>query len=178
MSNQEDDDRKIINIQAVTRAVKKLGQFALVHKNSECNLLITHEFILNPSAEQFWKIQCKLEAKRLDIWYFWANRELIEDESVKEDEIQLYFDVIHQQGTLLKRTGVGTMVGGDTMLLINGENYVGVKRKYLDMFHGLPVLKQPIADPDHPIIVDEYHLVWPFNDPEDSGICNEYLKNL
>lgn len=161
MSLKEGEDiRKLIDVGLVAKLTKNIGSFALHEQSSENLLLITTNFILNLNPSQFWKVQCKLEAKRLGIWYQFANKDLLESKPVEEKDINLYFDILKRPKNILSATGLCIVDASDILLYQNTDNqYVGINREYIEMFDDTPVVAG--FSPQSPLVVSEMHVVMP-----------------
>lgn len=57
------EGEKLVSVNKVAKNVLSIGQFGLFQIH-ELNLIATHWFMLSVTEDQFWKIQCKLEAKQ------------------------------------------------------------------------------------------------------------------
>ena len=57
-----------VKTSAVARAVKEIGQFMLMDMDEGC-FLVTERFILQLKRRDAWRIQCKLEVERRNIYY-------------------------------------------------------------------------------------------------------------
>lgn len=163
MSLKEGEDiRKMIDVNLVARLTKQIGNFALHEQSSEKLLLITGHYILNLNPSQFWKVQCKLEAKRLGIWYQFVDKDLLESKPVDEKETALYFDVLKRPNEILSSTNLCIVDASDILLYQNEANqYIGINRKYIEMFDDVPVVAG--SSIESPLVVSEMHIVMPIN---------------
>ncbi len=163
MSLKEGEDiRKLIDVGLVAKLTKNIGSFALHEQSSENLLLITTNFILNLNPSQFWKVQCKLEAKRLGIWYQFANKDLLESKQVEEKDINLYFDILKRPSEILGATNLCIVDASDILLYQNSNNqYIGINREYIEMFDDIPAVRG--ITPTSPLIVSDMHVVMPVN---------------
>ncbi|GMB00898.1 hypothetical protein [Pelosinus sp. IPA-1] len=172
MKNIEQDIRKLVNVNKVFRAVKDQSWFALYSKDSENNLLITRNFILNLTSEQFWKIQCKLEAKRIGVWFFMSKEGLVEDEPVNDLEVNSYFRLVNRSDLeIIEHTDLS--LGGLKLYEAEGQ-YVGVRSSYVDMLNGLVDLYQ--ADVDSPLVAAGVHMIVPTREIESNYLASLMLK--
>ena len=168
----EQDIRKLVNINKVFRAVKDQGWFALYSKDSENNLLITHNFILNLTSEQFWKIQCKLEAKSIGVWFFMGKEGLVEDAPVSDLEVASYFRLVNSpELEIIEYTNLS--LGGLRLYEADGL-YVGVRSSYIEMLNGLIDLYQ--ADVDRSLVAAGVHVLVPAREIESNYLVSLILK--
>lgn len=163
MSLKEGEDiRKVIDVKLVARLTKQIGSFALHEQSSENLLLITTNFILNLNPSQFWKVQCQLEAKRLGIWYSFANKDLLESKPVEKKDINLYFDILKRPRQILSATNLCIVDASDMLLYQDSSNqYVGINREYIEMFDDVPAVSG--ITPTSPLVVSDIHVVMPVN---------------
>jgi hypothetical protein len=177
LKNTDDDTRKLVRIQNVVREVKHIGHFALYAPDSENLLLITDNFVLNMLPEQFWKVQCKLEAKEVGKWYSIINRTLCEDKDTKltDESIAWYFDLLHRGADLLTLSKLCIMDALDVVLYTDSlDEKIGIDRDYLHMFRDWPMLQQPIdSGIEEYVIASDYHVLRPVPELE-----SDYLKHV
>lgn len=161
MSLKEGEDiRKMIDVNLVVKLTKAIGSFVLHEQSSENLLLITTNFILNLNPSQFWKVQCKLEAKRLGLWYQFANKDLLESKPVEEKDIAIYFDVLKREREILSGTSLCITDASDILLYQNGDGqYIGVNREYVEMFDDIPAVAG--SSPISPLVVSDMHVITP-----------------
>jgi len=169
MQNEDRDIRKFVNVNKVAKEVKAQQWFALYSKNSENNLLITRNFILNLNADQFWKIQCKLECKKLGVW-FWMNKgDLVEDAEVTDLEISDYFRSVNH---FEKKILTSTLLSLEGFEVYDaGGRYIGIRSSYFEMLNGM--LDMYEIDSSHPLVAAGVHLIMPNRE-----IGSEYLVDL
>lgn len=95
----------LIEVDRVAKQCKKIGEF-IMFKCKAGNLLVTSQFILNLTYEQFWKMRCKLEIPELGVWYLQSKDSLEESDreaDIKELE-ERYLDWVEMQKTKLTYT--------------------------------------------------------------------------
>jgi len=165
----ERDIRKFVNVNKVAKEVKAQQWFALYSKDSENNLLITRNFILNLNSDQFWKIQCKLECKKLGVW-FWMNKgDLIEDAPVTDLEIEEYFRLVnHSRKEILTSTLLS--LEGFEVYDASGR-YIGIRSSYFEMLNGM--LDMYEINSSLPLVAAGVHVIIPNRE-----IGSEYLVDL
>ena len=163
------DIRKFVNVNKVAKEVKAQQWFALYSKDSENNLLITRNFILNLNADQFWKIQCKLECKKLGVW-FWMNKgDLVEGDLVTDEEVEDYFRMVNNSAlTIIEYTDLAL----SNLILYDADgSYVGVRGSYIEMLNGRIDLYQ--INSDSALVAAGVHVIHPVREIE-----SNYLASL
>jgi hypothetical protein len=165
---QEEEYKKLVNVNKVAKAVKDIGQFALYSPTKDTNLLLTSSFILNLTEEQAWEVQCKLLAKVRGIWLRINKGELIEGNPVTEAEADIYFKAVNNSN--LQQIGNTDLYLGGVALYAAESGYVGVQRKYIDMI-GMPPLKK--SPGSNNLIADDVHLIAPVKE-----VKSDYLAPL
>lgn len=166
-----DDGLKTVNVNKVAKAVNSIGQFALF-QSPGMNLIATQWFILKVDEEQFWKIRCKLEAERLNIWLLKSKEGLKECKGATiEETLELYSQLIYRdepqpiEDTLLTYRGI--------KLFTNGTHYHGIRASHLEMIGYPPVI---LHKPDRQsVIVDEVHV---FTLVGQDHVKCEFLRDL
>lgn len=158
MQDIDQEVKKIINVSKVAKEVKNIGRFALYSHSAESNLLITTNFILNLTEEQFWEVQCKLLAKKIGVWFQITKEGLVEEKLSIRESVELYFRSVNNK--YLEIVGRTDLYLNDVMLYTGHEGgYVGVRRTYIEMLEGLPLLKQAIRGAE--IIAADVHMLVP-----------------
>lgn len=167
-------DRKV-NVSKVVKLVKGKDQFMLLPVTADVNLVATGTFILKLDEKQFWKIQCKLEAKEHNVWLSkvggeWCRANGASAESVKK----MYFSTVNAtHAELLKNTDL--VQKGYIALFCNEQEYFGVQSAYLDMvLGGTPTVKR-LPKTLH-FILDDVHVVAPIDINSEKLQC-PYLRS-
>ena len=172
VEEEERDIRKFINVNKVAKEVRAGQWFAMYSKDNENNLLITRNFILNLNSNQFWKIQCKLECKKLGVC-FWMNKgDLVEDAEVTDYEIDSYFRLVKSRDLcMIERTNLTL----DGLNLYEADDlYVGVKSTYIEMLNGPIDLYQ--IDDGKPLVASGVHVISPVREIESDYLASLILK--
>lgn len=95
----------LVDVNKTAKQCKKIGEF-IMFKCKAGNLLVTSQFILNLTYEQFWKMRCKLEIPELGVWYLQLKDSL--EKSDRETDIEeieeKYMSWIEMQKTKLTYT--------------------------------------------------------------------------
>ncbi|BBB91027.1 MAG TPA: hypothetical protein PKA28_10670 [Methylomusa anaerophila] len=171
MSIECDDIRKLVNVNTVARLTKSIGK----EHDEENFLLITSNYILNLNPDQFWKVQCKLEAKKTGVWYLLADKELCEDKSVSENQVNLYFNIMRSPGNVIASCNLCIVDADDIMLYKNNlSQYVGIQRKYIEMFKDIPNFRQTERS-DTPIAAGGMHVITPVRLNKEDFKCLDLL---
>lgn len=149
-----DERLQTVNVNKVAKNVSSIGLFGLFQIDG-LNLIATHWFMLKVSEEQFWKIQCKLEAKQKNVWLFKSKEGIRECNGANpRDTCDLYSKLVYEdQAELLKRT---TLTYGSIEVFTDERNYFGIPVKYLDMLDYSPTVKH--AAGRESVIVDDIHV--------------------
>jgi hypothetical protein len=157
MSTMEQDIKKQVNVKKVVKAVKNIGEFALYSKSEDCNLLVTRNFILNLTEEQFWEVQCALLAKQIGVWFTICKEGLVEGKSIEEDNfgVNLYFKTVHDP--IAEIIGFTELILNGVMLYAGEEKYIGIKESYIEMIGGLSAIKK--ARNSSVVIASDYHVL-------------------
>ena len=146
-------DTYLVNVNKVAKNVLSIGQFGLFQIH-ELNLIVTHWFMLSVTEDQFWKIQCKLEAKQKNVWQYKGKDGMQICKGASEDEIYaLYHSIVCEQSKPINRTH---LTYGNIELFTDNSNYIGVPVKYLEMIDYPPTVKRTPGRES--VIVDEVHV--------------------
>lgn len=164
------EDKKV-NVNKVAKAALSIGQFALF-QSPGLNLIVTHWFILSINEEQFWKIRCKLEAERINIWLFKGKEGLKECEGASLNKIlELYSELVYRdEAEPLTDT---SLTYRDIKLFTDGECYYGLRAQHLEMIDYPPVVNHKIERQS--VVVDDCHV---FTIVSQDNIKCEYLRDL
>lgn len=173
---EEDLYQTLININKVAKVTKGIGLFALIPVSTEINLLVTKYFIIRMSDDQFWKVQCKLEAKEVNVWLNKTSEGLERATNCEDVEKvkAMYFEILNniQYAEQLKSTNLMHLAGAN--LFADETKYFGIATKFLEMFTaGVPKV-QKIAGRSN-LLLDEVHLIAPVDLKNESYDC-KYLK--
>lgn len=166
-----DDERPhLVNVNKVAKNVLSIGRFGLF-QIEDLNLIVTDWFMLSTNEEQFWKVQCKLEAKYKNVWLNVSKEGINICHGSNADTVHaLYLDLVYEQAEQLKET---SLTLGALRLFTDGNGYIGVQNKYLEMLDCLPAVKK--AAGRNSVIVDDVHVLTPVDSKHTE--C-KYLKVL
>lgn len=157
VSNADQDYKKLVNVNKVAKAVKDIGRFAIYSQDQENNLLITDYFILNLTDEQAWEVQCKLLAKKRNVWLQITKEGLIETREQLTSAVELYFRSVNSE--MLEIIGRTSLYLDNVELYAGEGKYIGVKRHYVEMLKEMPPIKK--APGSHLLIADDVHVLTP-----------------
>lgn len=150
-----------INVNKVAKWAKKTNQ-VIMFKCESGNLLITSQFIVSLTSEQFWKVQCKLELPERGIWYTWEEKNPVPVAGKKslEELEQQYLQYLNQATeklnvTYLTLNGVYNLYSGESGYTLINSIYLEMlecaKKKYrgndivvIDNLHVLSIAKDDI----------------------------------
>lgn len=164
------EDKKV-NVNKVAKSILSFGEFGLFQEEG-LNLIATHWFVLSVSEEQFWKIQCKLEAKQINRWLVKSKEGLRERQGASGEEVlDLYNMLVYEdRSELLDRT---LLVYRDIELFTDKEKYYGVRALHLNMIDYPPTVKHKFERQS--VVVDDVHI---FTLVSDESAKSEFLKDL
>ena len=166
----ENDDH-LVKVNNVIKIVQAIGRFALFEIESFANLLVTSHFILSLTEDQFWSVQCKLEAKKRNVWFYKHKDGLSEcvGQSM-EDVKQLYTSLLMAELEEITRTNL--YLGGIELYVHDGE-YIGIPRRQIEMLDFQPVIQKAVDRTC--VVVDRVHIYTPVSK---ESITNSFIKPL
>jgi hypothetical protein len=165
-------DNYLIHVNRTAKVVKAIGRFAIFEIDAFANLLVTSDFIISLNDDQFWSIQCKLEAKKRNVWFFISKDGLTECEGQKVEDIQnIYLSYINND--YLEEIERTNLYLGGIELYTHNNTYIGILRRQLEMIDYQPVIKTVAGKAK--LVVDTVHVFTPV---ENKMLCNDYLKTL
>jgi len=117
----------------VAKQASGLGEFMMMKCDSG-NLLVTGQFILNLSVNQFWSVRCKLEIPNLDVWYMQTKEGLAKSERSPglEEWEQRYNDWLNGADTSKPLSNTNIQLVG-CYLYTDGFTYTAIKQDRIDM---------------------------------------------
>lgn len=162
------NEKYFVHIDKVAKQAKKIGEFVMF-KNAVGNFLVTSYFTLNLTAEQFWKVQCKLEIPKLEQWYRQEKEGLepIEREQIQQIETT-YALWIENQSFSLTDTKI-TLLNGYYLYANEGAGYTCLNQEFVDMLKGCYNLFRS----GRVVVIDNVHVIAPVDDQ--IWIENEFL---
>lgn len=147
------NEDKLVHVGRVAKNVLAIGRFGLFQINF-LNIIATDQFMLNVTEEQFWKIQCKLEARQTNIWLFRGKEGLQECNGVSDQEIyDMYTTLIKEPKQKLHKTW---LIFGQIELYTDANKYIGIPVHNLTMLDYSPTLEA--APGRESVIVDNVHI--------------------
>lgn len=134
----EDEELEPVNCAVAVRAIKDAGIFMLLDRDG-CHYLVTEEFILQLRKRDAWKIQCKTETERRNVYYVkkkggWEESPKIANPDAVLVRYESYISQAANRGEPLAATGItitshegiqmaGVLYAGETgYALVNGEH--------------------------------------------------------
>lgn len=166
-----ENDHHLIKVSNVTKIVNAIGRFALFEIDSFANLLVTSHFILSLNTDQFWSIQCKLEVKKRNVWFYKHKDGLTECVGQSMEDVRdLYISLLTADLEEITRTNL--YLGG-IELYVHDNEYIGIPRKQIEMLDYQPVIQK--AEDRTGLVVDKVHIYTPV--PKES-IANSFIKQL
>ncbi|WP_094607757.1 hypothetical protein SPSIL_008790 [Sporomusa silvacetica DSM 10669] len=165
-----DDAIHSVNVGRVAKNVLSIGRFGLFQVE-DSNLIATDWFILSVTDDQFWKIQCKLEARQKNVWLYKSKDSIQEcTGATAAQTYELYCNLVYEKTEQLKRTSLN--LGGIELFTDDGK-YIGIQAKHLDMIEYAPVVKK--ARNRESAIVDDVHV---FTIVSKESTESKYLRPL
>lgn len=165
-----DDSIHAVNTGKVAKNVLSIGKFGLF-QIEDVNLIATDWFLLSVNEDQFWSIQCKLEARQKNVWLYKSKEGFQECAgATPEQTYTLYCNLVYEQTEQLKRT---SLILGGIELLTDDTDYIGIPVKYLEMLDFPPVIKK--AKGRESVIVDDVHV---FTRVSKESTESKYLRPL
>lgn len=149
-----DETLHTVNVNKVAKNVLSIGLFGLFQVE-DINLVATRWFMLSVTEEQFWKIQCKLEARQKNTWLFKGKDEIQPCSGATTEEVfQMYCSLVYDQNIeQLERT---SLIYDRIELFTDNSQYIGIQTKHLDMIDFMPVIKK--SKERESVIVDDVHV--------------------
>lgn len=164
------DNEKLVNVNKVAKNILAIGRFGLF-QIEDLNLLVTDWFMLNVNDDQFWKIQCKLEARQKNVWLFKSKDGLQECTGASESQIyDMYASLIGESRRKLTKTW---LIFGHIEIFTDDTKYIGLPVKNLEMIDYTPTVE--MAPGRQSVIVDDIHV---FTVVEGKNIECKYLRPL
>ena len=106
----EDEELEPVNCAVAVRAIKDAGIFMLLDRDG-CHYLVTEEFILQLRKKDAWKIQCKTETERRNVYYVkkkggWEESPKIANPDAVLVRYESYISQAANRGEPLAATGI------------------------------------------------------------------------
>jgi len=174
----EEEKLQPVKISAVVRAVKEQGVCMLIDRDDEY-YLVTGNFILKLRRKDMWRIQCKLEIEKRNV-YMGHTKEAGWVQTTTEPKcaevVEKYISWIDRAAgiPLLSPTGVAVTMYNDIkmdgQLYAGADGFVLIRGDYLDMIPGKPEL---VRLEDY-VIVNDTHVITTMLD--DAWQDNPYIR--
>ena len=161
----------LVDTKKVARAAMKTGEFMMANCASG-KLLITGQFIINLTPEQFFSVMCKLEIPELGVWYLPGDNAPAESERKSEIEEweQRYNEQLNEaEGVELTNTFISI---GSSSIYTNGQTYIGIGKERLLMLGDI----QRMECTGKMVLVNGLHIIAPIK--EDIWRNNGFLYRL
>ena len=166
---------RLVNVNKAAKAILEAGTFILIPISEDFNLVATNHFILRLNDKQFWKVQCKIEAKQHEVWLYKTKDGLEEAQGplTAEDVRSKYFAIMNH-GTVGVLASTRLNLDEYIRLYVDNTRYYGIHAKYFEMLSGgYPAIKK-LASKEF-LLVDDIHLICPVDLGEKK--C-EFLKEV
>ena len=173
----EEEKLQPVKISAVVRAVKEQGVCMLIDRDDEY-YLVTGNFILKLRRKDMWRIQCKLEIEKRNV-YMGHTKEAGWVQTTTEPKcaevVEKYISLIEQAAArpLLQPTGIAiTMyhdIEMDGRLYHGADGFALIRGDYLDMLDN----KLSLARAGDMVVVNEAHVLSIL--PDDAWAYNKFI---
>jgi hypothetical protein len=150
-----------VDTKKVAKQAKSAGEFMMM-KCETGNLLVTGQFVLSLSSEQFFSVQCKLEVPKLGIWYMQTKEGLCKSE-YRQPELELWEQRYNEwmneadPNKVLTNTRLTLL---DYSLYTDGNTYIAIKYERIEMLSATEDMRLA----GKMVIVDGVHVIAPMAD--------------
>lgn len=161
-----------VETKKVAKQAGGLGEFMMMECQSG-KLLITGQFVLSLSEDQFFSVRCKLEVPRLDTWYMQTKEGLVMSErSPGLEEWEARYNEWINEADSRKMLTYTRIEISSCYLYTDGFSYAAIKKERLDMLQST----ECIARAGKMLVVDGVHVLAPIK--EDVWKNNDWLHRL
>ncbi|WP_196606513.1 hypothetical protein [Pectinatus frisingensis] len=163
----------LVNTKKVAKQTKIAGEF-MMFKCSSGNLLVTSQFILNLTDEQFFSIQCKLELPELATWWTQIKQNIFRSEN-REPELDIWEERYNNflndvdSNKALFNTQI---ILEECYLFADGFTYTAINQERLNMLSA----SENIRKSGRMIVIDGLQVIAPVTDT--IWQKNDYLYKL
>ncbi|MBU2701668.1 hypothetical protein Ga0466249_002787 [Sporomusaceae bacterium BoRhaA] len=154
------NDSFLVDSKKVAKQASGLGEFMLMKCDSG-NLLITGQFVLSVSDDQFFSIRCKLEVPKLETWYLQTKEGLVKSErepGILEWE-RRYNEWFNEANSNKMLTNTRIELSG-CYLYTDGFTYIAIKQERLDMLQ----YTENLTLSGRMVVIDGVHVLAPMSD--------------
>lgn len=155
------NDTFLVNTAKVAKQAKQAGEFMLVKCDSG-NLLLTGQFVLSLSEEQFWSVRCKLEVPRLGEWFLQGKKDGL-FKSEREPDIagweNRYNNWLNSANHEKQLTNTLIQLS-DCYIYTDGLTYVAIKQERI----GMMAYSEDLRRSDNMVVIDGVHVIAPMTD--------------
>lgn len=167
------NDIFLVNTAKAAKQTKQAGEFMLVKCDSG-NLLLTGQFVLSLSEEQFWSVRCKLEVPKLGEWYLQTKKDGL-FKSERDPDLAGWEKRYNEWLNLVEPSNKLT----DTLIELrgcniytNGFKYVAIKQERIEMMQH----SEELWLSGSMVVVDGVHVIAPM--PDNVWKNNTWLLRL
>lgn len=155
------NDIFLVNTAKAAKQAKQAGEFMLAKCDSG-NLLLTGQFVLSLSEEQFWSVRCKLEVPALGKWYLQTKKDGL-FKSERDPDIagweKRYNDWLNAVEPTNKLANTHIELRS-CYLYTNGFTYVAIKQERMEMLQ----YAEDLWLSDNMAVIDGVHVIAPMTD--------------
>lgn len=167
-----ENSRYFVDTKKVAKQAQEIGEFMMM-KCKSGNLLITGQFVLSLTAEQFFSIRCKLEIPKLETWYMKIKKELARSERKPglEEWERRYNDWLNEADPEKKLANTHIELLGCN-IYTDGFTYTAIKQDRLAMLQ----YSEDLTTAGRMVVIDGTHILAPMQE----GVWrkNNWLKTL
>ncbi|MCM0760487.1 hypothetical protein M7775_18190 [Sporomusa sphaeroides DSM 2875] len=154
------NDIFLVSTAKAAKQAKQAGEFMLARCDSG-NLLLTGQFVLSLSEEQFWSVRCKLEVMELGKWYLQTKEGLFKSE--RDPDLngweKRYNEWLNSVEPSNKLTN--TLIELRTCnIYTNGFKYVAIKQERIEMLQN----SEDLWLSKNMVVIDGVHVIAPMTD--------------
>lgn len=165
------NETHLVDPSKVARQTKATGELMMMQCDSG-NLLVTGQFILSLSDEQFFSVRCKLEVPELGQWYMQGKKALIKSERQPDTEAwERNYNKFLNAASSHQRLEYTQIVLRDCYLYTDGMTYTAIQAERIAM-----VKSENLQRADSMVIADGVHVLAPVS--ASVWDKNDWLKRL
>ena len=161
-----------VDAKKVAKQTLEIGEFMMM-KCQSGNLLITGQFVLSLSSDQFFSVRCKLEIPKLEAWYVKIKKDLARSERQPglEEWESRYNGWLNDTDPEKKLTDTHISLLGCN-IFTDGFTYTAIKQDRLAMLQ----YTDDLATAGRMVVIDGTHVIAPAQ--ENVWRSNNWLRTL
>lgn len=162
----------LVDCKKAAKQARSTGEFMMAKCDSG-NLLISGQFVLSLTADQFFSVKCKLEIPEMGMWWMASKDKLVRSE--RQPDIEMWEGRYNEWLNETDPNGVLTNTQLSTQecaIYTDGNTYVAIKQERLAMM----AYSENLRRSGRMIVVDGVHVLAPTK--KDVWQKNEWLYRL